>query len=75
MVSDSCYFFPSRYLACFVMEGVGVCIVTLVTSDISTSATASIDVSSGGKNFLVVSVLLVSLCSMDRFNGALEVVA
>ena len=55
------------------MEGVGARIVTLDTSAISTSSDTSIVVSSSSSNFLVFSVMLVSLCSIDPLNEALEV--
>ena len=54
-------------------KGLGVWIVTLGMTTISASTAASRVVSPGDSTLLVVSVLFVSLCSRDPFNGALEV--
>ena len=55
------------------MERVGGWIVSLDASAPSTSATSSRVVSSDGSNLLVTNYLLVSFCSRETFNGALEV--
>ena len=54
---------------------VGIRIIALNTSSISTITAASGVVSSGGRTLLIVNALLVSFCNRDPFNGDFEILS